>query len=94
MFVLPKEVSEREQGQVVVGTLEAGEAGDDDDDQKQFLDMLQHLMYRMIYEKFLYSVYPFSVTAIFLLTFLIKGNLLMNLFIFIFAFRKSKLWKR
>ena len=42
MFVLPEEESEGEEGQVVVCTLEAGEAGYDDHCDEKFLYVLDH----------------------------------------------------
>ena len=43
MLVVPQEVCEGKEGQVVVGSLETGEAGKHDDCQEEFLDVLNHL---------------------------------------------------
>ena len=39
-LVVPHEIGEGEEGQIIVGSLEAGEAGECDDGEKQFFDML------------------------------------------------------
>ena len=42
MLVVPQEVCKGEEGQVVVGSLEAGEAGKHDDYQEELFDVLDH----------------------------------------------------
>jgi len=42
VLVLPEEESEREERQVVVCSLEAAEAGEDDHGDEEFFDVLQH----------------------------------------------------
>ena len=42
MFVVPEEEGEGEEGEVVVGSLEAGEAGENDDGEEEFFDVLNH----------------------------------------------------
>ena len=42
MLVVPKEEGKREERQVVVGSLEAGEAGDNDHGKEELLDVLNH----------------------------------------------------
>ena len=42
MLVVPQEVSEGKERQVVVGSLEAGEAGKNDDGEEEFFDVLDH----------------------------------------------------
>lgn len=42
VLVLPKEEGEGEEGQVVVCSLEAAEAGEDDHGDEEFFDVLQH----------------------------------------------------
>lgn len=42
MLVVPEEEGEGEKGQVVICSLEAGKAGEDDHGEKEFLDMLDH----------------------------------------------------
>jgi hypothetical protein len=42
VFVVPEEEGEGEEGQVVVGALETGEAGQRDHHQEEFLHVLDH----------------------------------------------------
>ena len=44
VFVVPEEVGEGEEGEVVVGSFEAGEAGENDDGEEEFFDVLDHLI--------------------------------------------------
>ncbi len=49
MFIVPQEVGERKEGQVVVGSLETSEAGDQDYREEQFLYVLDHFVYDISY---------------------------------------------
>lgn len=42
MLIFPKEVGEGKQRKIVICALEAGKAGNDNDGEEEFLDVLQH----------------------------------------------------